>query len=85
MNNTTMDLEPISTEKLLADFSDFTIGELALEITELREALEKEKKLSAAKEFKIQKVAEELEELTTRINTARDALRGDITVPEETE
>ena len=85
MNDTTIDeLEPVSTEKLLSEFSDFTIAELVLEITELREAVELEKKISAAKQFKCERVEKELEELTTRINTARAHLRGDAETLEET-
>lgn len=78
-------LEPVSTDKLVVDFSDYTIAELVLEIKELREALELEKKISAAKQFKCEKAEKELEELTTRINTARAHLRGDVETPEETE
>lgn len=85
MNNRIDELEPISTEKLLADFSDYTMIELAMEISELRETLVKEKKVSAAKQFKCERVEKELEELTTRINTARAHLRGDTEIPEETQ
>lgn len=84
MNTTSDDLEPVNVEELIADFSDFTIAELVLEIKELRAALEQEKKISAAKQFKCEKVVDELEELTTRINTARAHLRGD-EIEEETE
>ena len=84
MNTTSDDLEPVNVEELVANFSDYTIAELVLEIKELRAALEQEKKISAAKEFKCKKVEEELKELTTRINTARSHLRGD-EIEEETE
>jgi len=82
--NTINELEPISPEKLLADFSDYTIAELVMEIKELRNKLEQEKKITTAKEFRLQKTLVELEELTTRINTARANLRGDVKTPEET-
>ncbi len=85
MNTTSDDLEPVNVEKLIADFSDFTVAELVIEITELRTALEQEKKISAAKQYKCERVEKELEELTTRINTARIHLRGDAETPEETE
>lgn len=85
MNDTNDELEPVSADKLLADFSDFTIAELVLEINELREALAQEKKVTAAKQYKCERVEKELEELTTRINTARAHLRGDVETPEETE
>ena len=85
MNTTSDVLDPVNVEKLIAHFSDYTIAELVLEIKELREALEQEKKLSAAKQFKCERAEKELEELTTRINTARAHLRGDVETPEETE
>lgn len=85
MNDETDELQPIAAEKLLAEFSDYTIAELVLEIKELRATLEQEKKISAAKQFKCEKAELALEELTTRINTARANLRGDDESPEETE
>jgi hypothetical protein len=85
MNDKTDDLQPLAVEKLLGEFSDFTIAELVLEVKELRETLEQEKKLTAAKQFKCERAEKELEELTTRINTARAHLRGDVETPEEPE
>ena len=86
MNDKTQDtLEPVNVEKLMAHFSDFTIAELVIEISELRTALEQEKKLTAAKQFKCERAEKELEELTTRINTARAHLRGDADTAEDTE
>lgn len=83
MNDTTDKLPPVDVVELLNNFSDFTIAELAMEITRLREKLEHEKKLVAAKEFKLQKAEEQIELLTTRINTATAALSG-TTKTEET-
>lgn len=77
MNDKTDELEPISTEKLLAEFSDFTIAELVLEIKEGREKLEYEQKLCAAKEFKLQKAEELIVVLEGRINTTITVLSGD--------
>ena len=85
MNDETDELQPLAVEKLLGEFSDFTIAELVLEVKELREALGQEKKVSAAKQYKCERAEKELEELTTRINTARSHLRGDAETPEETE
>ncbi len=85
MNTTSDDLDPVNVEKLMVHFSDYTIAELVLEINELRTSLEQEKKLTAAKQFKCERVEKELEELTTRINTARSHLRGDPEIPEEKE
>jgi DNA integrity scanning protein DisA with diadenylate cyclase activity len=85
MNTTSDDLAPVNVEKLMTHFSDYTIAELVIEISELRTALEQEKKLTAAKQFKCERVEKELEELTTRINTARSHLRGDPEPAEEKE
>lgn len=70
-------LEPVDVEKLLANFSDYTIAELAMEIKQLREELAQEKKITAAKEFKLVKTEEELEKLNGRINTANTVLSGE--------
>ena len=85
MNDTTDNLEPLNVEKLMAQFSDFTIAELVLEIKEGREKLDHEQKLCAAKEFKVQKLELEVEKLTTRINNATEALQEDVTTVEEDE
>lgn len=77
MNDTTTELEPIPIEKLFAEFSDFTIAELVLEIKEGRKKLEYEQKLCAAKEFKLNKAELEIEKLTTRIDNATEALKDD--------
>ena len=70
-------LEPLNVEELMAQFSDFTIAELILEIKELREAIEQEKKISAAKEFKLQKAEELIGILEGRINTVTTVLSGE--------
>jgi len=70
------DLAPVSAEKLFADFADFTIAELILEIKEGREALEQEKKAHAVDEFARGKLEIECEDLRARINKAELALSG---------
>lgn len=70
-------LEPVDVEKLLANFSDYTIAELVMEIKQLREDLAQEKKVTAAKEFKLAKTEKELETLQGRINTASTVLSGE--------
>ena len=75
-DNTFDDLEPVSPEKLFADFADFTIAELILEIKEGREALEKEKKAHAVDEFRRGKLEIECEDLRARIQGAELALSG---------
>jgi len=77
MNDKSDDLEPLNVEKLMAQFSDFTIAELVLEIKELRETIEQEKKVCAAKEFKLQKAEELIEILEGRINTVTTVLSGE--------
>lgn len=75
--NDTNDLEPVDVEKLLANFSDYTIAELVMEIKQLRSDLEQEKKVVAAKDFKLKNTEEELTKLKGRINTATAVLSGD--------
>ena len=86
MNDTNApDLEPVNVEKLFEEFSDTSMAELMLTIKELREQLDHEQKLCAAKEFKLNKAEMEIEELTTRINNATVALNGDKKADIETE
>ena len=70
-------LEPVNVEKLMANFSDYTIAELVLEIKQLREKVEYEQKVVAAKEFKLTKAEEQLELLKGRINTTITVLNGE--------
>jgi len=82
-DNTLENLEPVSVEKLFADFADFTIAELILEIKEGRDALEKEKKAHAVDEFARRKLETECEELKARIQGAELALSGQTEETEE--
>lgn len=70
-------LEPVDIEKLFAEFSDHSLAELMLTVKELREKLEHEQKVNAAKEFKLDRAEEELEKLNGRINTANTVLNGE--------
>lgn len=74
-------LEPVSIEKLLAKYSDYTIAELVLKIKEVEEALEKEKKRHAADEFARAKAETKCVDLSIKIQNAELALSG----KEETE
>ncbi len=75
MNNQfSENLEPVPIEKLLAEYSDFTIAELILKIKEGEEALEKEKKRHAVDEFARAKAETKCDELSTKIQTAELAL-----------
>lgn len=81
-------LEPISAEyaeKLIIEFSDYTIVELVLEIKEGREALEQEKKAHAVDEFARNKLQVKCDDLKERIRKAELSLSGEIEVVEETE
>lgn len=75
-DNTLENLEPVPVEKLFADFADFTIAELILEIKEGREALEREKKAHAVDEFARGKLEIACEDLRARIQGAELALSG---------
>lgn len=69
-------LEPVPVEKLFADFADFTIAELILEIKEGRAALEIEKKALANSDFHRTKAEMECEDLKAKILAAEMALSG---------
>ena len=70
-------LEPVDVAKLVEEFSDHSIAELMLTVKKLRERVEHEQKVGAAKEFKLQKAEEELELLRGRINTTITVLNGE--------
>ncbi|MGI9571094.1 MAG: hypothetical protein ACR2PH_15475 [Desulfobulbia bacterium] len=78
MNDDTQEaLEPVNVEKLFTEFSDHSVAELMVTIQELRDKVEHEQKLNAAKEFKLQKAEEELALLNGRINSVTTILEGD--------
>ena len=86
MNNETKSpepLEPVNVEKLMANFSDYTIAELVLEIKQLREKVDYEQKVVAAKEFKLSKAEKLIEDLERKINTSITVLNGDIVEEKE--
>ena len=70
-------LEPVNVEKLMANFSDYTIAELVLEIKQLREKVDYEQKVVAAKEFKLTKAEEQVKLLQGRINSIMPILNGE--------
>ena len=71
------ELEPVDVSKLVEEFADHSIAELMLSIKELREQLDHEQKVSAAKEFKLNKAEELIEILEGRINTSITVLGGE--------
>jgi hypothetical protein len=78
MNDTNQDtLEPVNVDKLFTEFSDTSLAELMLTVKELREKLEYEQKLVAAKEFKLTKAEELIETLEGRINSVTTILAGE--------
>jgi len=76
-------LKPINVQDLFAEFSDMSMAELMVTIKELRQALEQEKKVHSFDELKLKKAEEQIELLTTRINTATHALNGTVEETEE--
>lgn len=78
MNDKTQEpLEPVNVDKLFTEFSDTSLAELMLTVKELREQLDYEQKLVAAKEFKLTKAEELIETLEGRINSVTTILAGD--------
>lgn len=71
-------LEPVNIQSLFDEFSDMSMAELMVTIKELRQALEQEKKVHSYAELKLKKAEEQIEILTTRINTATRALNGTV-------
>lgn len=77
MNNQLVEnLEPVCIEKLLAEYSDYTIAELVLKIKESEKALEKEKKRHAVDEFARAKAETKCVDLSIKIQKAELALSG---------
>lgn len=70
-------LEPVNIAKVLEEFSDHTIAELALTIKDLRKELEHEKKAHSFDERQVILANEEIEKLTGRINSAATILNGE--------
>jgi hypothetical protein len=71
-------VEPVDVQSLFTEFSDYSLAELMVIIKELRQALDHEKKVHSYDELKLQKAEEQIELLTTRINTATHALNGTV-------
>lgn len=76
-------LEPVNVEALFSEFSDSSLAELMMTIKDLRQSLDHEKKAHSYDELKLKKAEEQIELLTTRINTATHALNGTVEETEE--
>lgn len=76
-------LEPVNVEALFSEFSDSSLAELMMTIKDLRQSLDHEKKAHSYDELKLKKAEEQIELLTTRINTATHALNGTVEKTEE--
>ena len=76
-------VQPIDVQSLFAEFSDYSLAEFMVIIKELRLTLEQEKKAHSYDELKLKKAEEQIELLTTRINTATHALNGTVEKTEE--
>ena len=80
MYNQTMVEHAEDIRNLLEEFSDFSLAELVLEIKELRDNLEQEKKSHAADEFARTKAEEKIAVLEGRIKAAATILNGEADV-----
>ena len=73
----TEDLEPIDVPKLMAEYAEMSFADLVLEVKDLKDALELEKKAHSYDERLLRMANEELETLRGRISAAGVILAGD--------
>ncbi len=77
MSDDKQELEPVDVKELMAEFAEMSFADLVLEVKDLRDALEMEKKAHHASQFHRTKAEEELEKLTGRINSSVAILNGE--------
>ena len=77
MNDKTEELEPVDIKALMAEYAEMSFTDLIMEVKELQDRLEAEKKSHAACAFGRKKAEEELEKLTGRINSVTTILNGE--------
>lgn len=77
MSDDNRELEPVDVKELMAEFAEMSFADLVLEVKDLRDALEAEKKAHHASQFNRTKAEEELEKLKGRINSATTVLNGE--------
>lgn len=73
----TEELEPIDVPKLMAEYAEMSFADLVLEVKDLKDALELEKKAHSYDERLLRKAEEELTTLKGRIEAAGVILAGD--------
>jgi len=76
----TDELEPVDVKALMAEYAEMSFADLIMELKDLKDALEQEKKSKEAMAFHRNKAEEELETLRGRISAARKIMNGDADV-----
>ena len=76
----TEDLEPIDVPKLMAEYAEMSFADLVLEVKDLKDALELEKKAHSYDERLLRIAEEELEKLRGRIAASTTILNGEADV-----
>ena len=74
MTDNTQELEPIDIKTLMAEFAEMSFADVVLEMKDLRDRLEAEKKSLAACQFARKKAEDQIEVLTGRINSVTTIL-----------
>ena len=77
MSDSNQELEPVDVKELMAEFAEMSFADLVLEVKDLRDALELEKKAHQACQFNRTKAEEELAKVKGRINSATTILNGE--------
>lgn len=77
MSDDNKELEPVDIGEMMAEFADMSFSDLILEVKDLRDQLEAEKKAHHASQFNRTKAEEELEKLKGRINSSVAILNGE--------
>lgn len=76
----TDDLEPIDVKALMAEYAEMSFADLVLEVKDLKDALEHEKKAHSYDERLLRIAEEELNTLRGRIQAASVIMNGDADV-----
>ena len=74
------ELEPIDVKALMAEYAEMSFADLVLEVKDLKDALEHEKKAHSYDERQLRKTEEELNTLRGRIKASTVILNGDADV-----
>ena len=79
-NKDTDELEPVDVKALMAEYAEMSFADLVLEVKDLKDALEHEKKAHSYDERQLRKTEEELNTLRGRIKASTVILNGDADV-----